>query len=163
MRIIGGEWRGRRLAVPPGRKVRPTADRLREAWMSAMGGHFGGMHVADLFAGSGALGLECLSRGAESCIFVERASAAARTLQRNVDELGAGERATVVRADAIAWLDRSPPEDLDLCLADPPYARGFAVALAKRWLDGPFARELWLEHRADEVLPEVPELRQRRQ
>lgn len=162
MRIIGGEWRGRRLSAPPGRRVRPTGDRLREAWMSAMGGSFHGLRVADLFAGSGALGLECLSRGAESCTFVERASGVVRVLRRNVEDLGAGERATVVRADALAWADRLPEGAFDLVLADPPYARGFATALARRWLEGPFARELWIEHRADELLPEVPELRRRR-
>ena len=130
--------------------------------MSAMGGSFHGLRVADLFAGSGALGLECLSRGADSCTFVERSAGVVRVLQRNIDELGAGDRATVVRADALAWADRLPDGAFDIVLADPPYAAGFATALARRWLDGPFAAELWIEHRADELLPEVPELRQRR-
>lgn len=162
MRIIAGQWRGRRLAAPPGRGVRPTSDRLREAWMSAMGGTFHGLRVADLFAGSGALGLECLSRGATSCTFVEKAASALRVLERNVAELGAGERATVVRADALHWLDRPDLPTFDLVVADPPYARGLATALAERWLRAPFCRELWVEHRADESLPPAPDLRQRR-
>jgi 16S rRNA (guanine966-N2)-methyltransferase len=130
--------------------------------MSAMGGTFEGLKVADLFAGSGALGLECLSRGAGSCHFVERASGVVKVLERNVEALGAGDRATVTRADAVPWASRLQEWSFDLVLADPPYARGFATALARCWLDQPFAHELWIEHRADEVLPDVPELRQRR-
>lgn len=131
--------------------------------MSAMGGRFDGLHVVDLFAGSGALGLECLSRGAASCVFVERAAAAVRALEANVASLGAQEAATVIRADALSWLDRSPPPGpFDLALADPPYARGFAEALARRFAEAPFARELWVEHRSDEPLPPSPGLRERR-
>lgn len=131
--------------------------------MSAMGGRFDDQRVVDLFAGSGALGLECLSRGAASCVFVERASAALRALRANVAALGAGTLAMVVRADASAWLDADPDRDpFDLALADPPYGRGFATALAERFVRAPFARELWVEHRSDERLPPSPGLRQRR-
>lgn len=128
--------------------------------MSAMGGRFDGLHVMDLFAGSGALGLECLSRGAASCVFVEIAAPALRALNANVDLVGARDLATVVRSDALRWLDRAPPA-IDLAVADPPYARGLAVALAERFVRAPFARELWVEHRSDEVLPPTPGLRQR--
>jgi 16S rRNA (guanine966-N2)-methyltransferase len=130
--------------------------------MSAMGGSFHGRRVADLFAGSGALGLECLSRGAESCVFVERAAPALRVLETNVAALGAEPRATVVRADVLEWLDRADRPEVDLALADPPYGRGLAAALARRWAEAPFADELWLEHRSDEVLEPTPGLRQRR-
>ena len=162
MRIIAGEWGGRRLTAPVGRRTRPTSDRLREAWMSAMGGTFDGLRVADLFAGSGALGLECLSRGAATCTFVEKATSALRSLETNVEALGAGDRSTVVRADVLTWLDGPELPTFDLALADPPYARGWAAALAERWLRAPFSRELWIEHRADEPLPSAPEVRQRR-
>lgn len=162
MRIIAGRWRGRRLAPLRGRAVRPTSDRLREAWMSAMGGSFPGLAVLDLFAGSGALGLECLSRGAASCTFVDKAGSSLKVLESNVALLGAGDAVTIVRADALAWLDRADRPTFDLALADPPYGQGFAAALLERFTAIPFARELWVEHRTDEVLPPAPGLRQRR-
>lgn len=130
--------------------------------MSAMGGTFPGLVVLDLYAGSGALGLECLSRGAAHCTFVDRAPSSLRVLESNVALLGAAERATVVCADALPWLDRSATTPWDLALADPPYGQGLAAALVERWLHAPFARELWVEHRSDEPLPASPELRQRR-
>ncbi len=152
MRIIGGRWRGRRLSPLRGRGVRPTSDRLREAWMSAMGGTFDGLGVLDLFAGSGALGLECLSRGAASCTFVERAASSVRVLEANLALVGASAEARVVRADALAWIARYDGPGFDLALADPPYGRGQAQALAERFVATPFASELWIEHRADEIL-----------
>lgn len=162
MRIIGGEWGGRRLTPLSGRGVRPTADRVREAWMSAMGGTFHGLRILDLFAGSGALGLETLSRGAESCVFVEKARGPLNVLEANVALVGAGERARIVAGDALRWLDRSDADMVDLALADPPYGRGFAADLVRRFRERPFARELWVEHRSDETLPPGPDLRQRR-
>jgi 16S rRNA (guanine966-N2)-methyltransferase len=96
MRIIAGRWRGRRLKSVRGRGVRPTSDRVREAWMAAMGPSLEGARVLDLFAGSGALGLEALSRGAGEVVFVERARAALAVLRANVDLLGAHDECTVV-------------------------------------------------------------------
>ncbi|NJD20716.1 MAG: 16S rRNA (guanine(966)-N(2))-methyltransferase RsmD, partial [Gemmatimonadetes bacterium] len=83
MRIIAGRWKGHRLKPLKGRDVRPTTDRVREAWMSALGGRMDGLRVLDLFAGSGALGLETLSRGAEHVVFVERSRGSLRTLEAN--------------------------------------------------------------------------------
>ena len=87
MRIIAGVWRGRRLNSVKGRGVRPTTDRIREAWMAALGGHLAEARVLDLFAGSGALGLEALSRGAREVTFVEKARAPLQTLKANVTEV----------------------------------------------------------------------------
>lgn len=124
MRIVGGELRGRPLRTPPGRDVRPTADRVREAVFNALyslGDVVDGADVVDLFAGSGALGLEALSRGARHATFVERSAAARRVLLDNVERLGVGDRATVVAADAVAWLGAARRR-FDVALVDPPYA-----------------------------------------
>ena len=105
MRIIAGRWRGRIIDAPPGRKTRPTADRVREAWMSALQTEIPGSRVVDLFAGSGALGLELLSRGAEHVTFVERAQPALRTLKANAAKLAVVEdEFTLVRGEAIEFL-----------------------------------------------------------
>src|ERR687889_728011 len=103
MRIIAGAWRGRPLLAPPGRGTRPTSDRAREGLFSMLAsrlGTFEGLQVADLFAGTGALGLEALSRGAARCTFVENDRAALDILRRNIETLGAGERAEI-RAQAV--------------------------------------------------------------
>src|SRR5881227_887536 len=128
MRIIAGKWRGRPLDAPPGRATRPTADRVRETLFSMLAsrlGSFDDLRVADLFAGSGALGLEALSRGAESATFVENDSKAAAIIKRNADRLGAAERTRVLGSSALA-LPRS--ERFHLILADPPYAAGSGTA-----------------------------------
>lgn len=162
MRIIAGRWKGRRIKAPGGRGVRPTTDRVREAWMSALGGRLDGLTVLDLFAGSGALGLEALSRGADHATFVERARASMTALESNVRLLGAEALSTLVKADAHAWLARVDAGTFDVALADPPYGEGHAARLVERWLEVPFARELWVEHRTAEPLPEAEGLRQRR-
>ena len=131
MRIISGIWRGRPLVAPKGDATRPTADRTREALFSMLTsrvGSFEGLAVADLFAGSGALGLEALSRGAASCIFVEQDKAALDALRANLSKLGAkGD----VRATSVLALGPAP-KPLDLILMDPPYASGAGnVALDK--------------------------------
>ncbi|MDQ3556206.1 MAG: 16S rRNA (guanine(966)-N(2))-methyltransferase RsmD, partial [Gemmatimonadota bacterium] len=136
MRIVAGRWGGRRIGAPPGRATRPTTDRVREAWMSAVAGDLPGARVADLFAGSGALGLEALSRGAAHAVFVERAAPALRTLHANVATLEAGDRATVVRGDVLRFLDDVDPE-WDLAFADPPYGQGLGAALIERFADRP--------------------------
>lgn len=162
MRIIAGRWKSRRLAPVRGRGVRPTTDRVREAWMSILGHRIGGAAVADLFAGSGALGLEALSRGAAHVTFVERSRRAIGVLERNISSLDADGVATVVRGDALAHLHRLDPARCDLALADPPYGRGHAHRLVTLYARRPFARELWVEHRSDESLPADVRVRQRR-
>ena len=161
MRIIGGEWGGRRIKAPGGRGVRPTTDRVREAWMSALGGRLDGLTVLDLFAGSGALGLEALSRGAAYAAFVEIGRQSLNSLEENLRIVDARARATVVKADALKFVRRLPAGAFDLALADPPYGEGRAAALLERFAEVPFARELWVEHRTGEALPGLPGLRQR--
>ena len=162
MRIVAGAWGGRRIEAPPGRDTRPTTDRVREAWMSALAPVLPGARVLDLFAGSGALGLEALSRGAEHATFVENAPAALRALRANLQALGAEERSTVVRTDAMRFAAGLEPGAFDLALADPPYGQGIADALVRAWLERPFADLLCVEHRRDDRLPEVAGARERR-
>jgi 16S rRNA (guanine(966)-N(2))-methyltransferase RsmD len=123
MRIISGRFARRTLRAPAGREVRPTSDRVREALFSALEsiGAVEDARVLDLFAGSGALGLEALSRGARSVTLVERHAPAIEALRANVEALGAGAEATVAKADVFAWLRRAPASAFDLVLADPPY------------------------------------------
>ncbi|WP_336964295.1 16S rRNA (guanine(966)-N(2))-methyltransferase RsmD [Sphingobium aquiterrae] len=132
MRIISGQWRGRTIASPKGDSTRPTADRVREALFSMLTsrlGSFEGLAIADLFAGSGALGFEALSRGAASCIFVEQDKAAADTLRANAAKLGLAR--PDVRQSSVLSLGTAPAP-LDLILMDPPYATGAgSVALDK--------------------------------
>ena len=153
MRIIAGKWKGRRIGAVPGRKVRPTADRVREAWMSILGSSIPGANAVDLFAGSGALGLEALSRGAEYVTFVEHSSGAARTLEDNIRALEAQPRTRVIRGDVITHIGPLVRFHYDIAFADPPYDRGYAAQLAARYRSNPFAREFWVEHRAGEHLP----------
>jgi 16S rRNA (guanine966-N2)-methyltransferase len=162
VRIVAGEWGGRRIAAPPGRATRPTQDRVREAWMSAVAPHLPGARVLDLFAGSGALGLEALSRGAEHAVFVEQAPAALRVLRENLRALGAEGRAEVVRADAVRHAAGLGAGAFDLAFADPPYGQGLAEAVAECFARVPFAALLTIEHGAGDRLPELPGARERR-
>ena len=151
MRIVGGEFRNRRLVLPKDARVRPTADRVREAWMSILGPRVVGARVLDLYAGSGALGLEALSRGARSADFVELGAASLAALGQNIALLGAGARTSVHRGDARRFMERLAPGRYDLVLADPPYAFGHATALVAQFRAAPFAALLAVEHAADEV------------
>ena len=154
MRIVAGEWRGRKLAAPQGDTTRPTADRTRETLFSMLVsrlGSFEGLSVADLFAGSGALGLEALSRGAARCTFVEQDAPAIRALRQNIAALRAQNRCDV-RAGSVMTLGpvKAP---LDLILLDPPYVSGAgAVALDKLARLGWIGEATWisLETAADE-------------
>jgi 16S rRNA (guanine(966)-N(2))-methyltransferase RsmD len=127
VRVTGGRLRGRRIGVPPGRAVRPTADRVRESLFARLGS-LDGCHVLDLYAGSGALGIEALSRGAARAVFVERAAPAAAALRANLAALGLEEHARVLRGDAALALRRLARERarFDLALLDPPYGPGGA-------------------------------------
>lgn len=153
MRIIAGEFRGRRLRPPPGRRVRPTTDRVREAWFSIVGDAVVGAKVLDLFAGSGALGLEALSRGAAHVTFVELAVPSLAALRANVAELGVEAVVAIRRADALRFVAGLGRVAYDLAFADPPYGTGQAEALCDRWLENRFARILGVEHPTRVVLP----------
>ena len=133
MRIIGGKWRGRRLAAPEGRAVRPTIDRVRESLFNVIehgrhtngdGSLLPGVRVLDGFAGTGALGLEALSRDAAHVTFIDSDRAALAVLEANIAELGAAAETTVLRADCL-----TPPRATEPCgliLLDPPYGQGLA-------------------------------------
>ena len=127
MRIVAGEFRGRRLEAPKGEGTRPTTDRVREAVFSALssiaGPGLGGGAALDAFAGTGALGLEALSRGIDSVTFVERDRAALASIRRNIETLGVGGRTQVVVGDALACAAKAslPGGPFSLLLLDPPY------------------------------------------
>ena len=133
--------------------MRPTADRVREAWMSIVQPLLPGALVLDLFAGSGALGLEALSRGAAHCDFVELSARSLAVVRANVDKLGAGEAAHIVRGDALKFVDRLEPDAYDIAFADPPYGLTLAARIAERWLAVPFAAVLGVEHGAKDTMP----------
>jgi 16S rRNA (guanine966-N2)-methyltransferase len=152
MRIVAGEFGGRRLSRPKDARVRPTADRVREAWMSILADAIPGARVLDLYAGSGALGLEALSRGAASATFVELNSPSLQALQANVAALGVADRAMVHRGDALRYVAGLPAGAFDVALADPPYARDDAARLVALFRSTPFARILSVEHSAAERL-----------
>lgn len=146
MRIISGEWRGRKLLAPKGDATRPTADRTRETLFSMLTsrlGSFEGLYVADLFAGSGALGIEALSRGAAACLFAEQDRSALDALRANLSNLGATTRADV-RAGSVLGLGPAP-RAYDLLLLDPPYGTGAAsVALDKLHRLGWIGPDSWV-------------------
>jgi 16S rRNA (guanine966-N2)-methyltransferase len=123
MRIVAGEARGRKITAPSGRGVRPTTDRVREALFSHLGERVVGARVLDLFAGSGALGLEALSRGAKNACFVEHAEQALLVLRRNISSLEMSDRAMVMATHALTALRRldKMKESFDLVFLDPPY------------------------------------------
>jgi 16S rRNA (guanine966-N2)-methyltransferase len=126
MRVIAGAFKGRTLQAPRGQRTRPTADRVREAVFSMLG-PVDGLRVLDLFAGSGALAIEALSRGAAEAVLVERDPRALAAIERNLEATGAV--ATVSRRDVLAWLRDGPPGAFDLVFADPPYDAASRLAL----------------------------------
>ena len=121
MRIVAGELRGRRIVAPEGTVTRPTTDKARQATFNALGSLdvIVGARVIDLFAGSGALGIEALSRGAAHCTFIERDRFALDALRANIETLELGERSSVIRGDALEFANTDG--DATLLLADPPY------------------------------------------
>ena len=120
MRIIAGAYKGRRLESAPGQQVRPTTDRVKEALFSMIEGHLSGARVIDLFAGSGSLGLEALSRGAERCWFCDLSPDSIRVLLKNVAHCGAGNKAEILKRDFRAFLMGFAGK-ADLIFLDPPY------------------------------------------
>jgi len=153
VRIVAGRWRGRQIETPDDERVRPTTDKIREAWMSIVARDLPDARVLDLFAGSGALGLEALSRGASRVDFVETAPTSIRLVTRNVEGLGAGAAARVHRADALDFIAELPAGSYDVAFADPPYASDAAVRVAERWLTVPFADVLGVEHASSTTMP----------
>jgi 16S rRNA (guanine966-N2)-methyltransferase len=157
MRIIAGQWRGRKLVPPEGMATRPTGDRVRETLFSMLAsrlGDFDDLKVADLYAGSGGLGFEALSRGAALACFVEQDRSAVVAIRANADSLGAGERATIITGAAETVKANEP---FDLVFADPPYAAGSgSTALTHILANGWAAPNAWISietERGDRVDP----------
>jgi 16S rRNA (guanine966-N2)-methyltransferase len=146
MRIVGGRLRGRTLAAPKSQAIRPTADRLRESIFNilahAHGDPVSGARVLDLFAGTGALGLEALSRGAALAVFIDDAAEARGLIRENVTALGLGGSTRIFRRDATNLGDAHPVGAFSLVFLDPPYGRGLAeLALASARAGGWLALE----------------------
>jgi len=157
LRIIGGEWRGRRLRFASSGALRPTPDRVRETLFNWLDGRLVGARCLDLFAGSGALGLEALSRGAARVLFIEQHAAAARALNQLLAEWG-GVHGAVRRADALRFL-KGAVEPFDIVFLDPPFASDLLVAASglledRGWL-APHAL-IYLECAARAGLPALP-------
>jgi len=153
IRVIAGDFKGRRLKTPAGDAVRPTADRVREAWFSILQRAVRGARVLDLYAGSGALGLEALSRGAVSADFVEVRRASLAALKANITTLKVTDRVTVHRVDALKFAEQLQPGQYDVVFADPPYGTDAAARLVAQFRIVQFGRVLSIEHPADRPIP----------
>ncbi len=163
LRIVGGAWRGRRLRFADTTAIRPTPDRVRETLFNWLGGRVVGARCLDLFAGSGALGLEALSRGAARVEFIEQDGTAARELGRLLQAWGA-HNAAVRRGDALRILERPSAEGrrepFDLVFVDPPFAAGLIASAAERLESGDWLAEraqIYVECAARDGPPPVPE------
>lgn len=154
MRIVGGRWAGRDLVSPPDRRVRPTAEAVRDGWMRVLNPRLPGATVIDLFAGSGALGLEALSRGARAADFAETRPASLHALRANLAALRLKDRCRVYRRDALEFAGGLTERHYDIALADPPYRSRMLDRLVDLWLERPFSIVLSVEHAADHELPE---------
>ena len=152
MRIVGGKFAGRSLTSPSGR-VRPTTEELRAAWMDLLGADLEGARCVDLFAGSGALGLEALSRGARSCDFVENGPSAIHSLKANIAALRVRERVRIFDRDAIPFVRRITRIAYDIAFVDPPYGSLKLDRVVERWLEQPFSFIMCAEHAPDHDLP----------
>lgn len=152
LRIIAGEFKGRLLKAPAGRTVRPTGDRVKEAWFSILQQSIPNARVLDLFAGSGALGLEAISRGAVAVDFVENQKASLAAIRDNVASLQVEPRVTIHRSDAMRFAERLQRGAYDVAFADPPYASNDAADLAELFRRTPFARVFSIEHAADQAI-----------
>jgi 16S rRNA (guanine966-N2)-methyltransferase len=159
VRIVAGEWRGRRIKAPRDERVRPTADRVREAWMSIVSPWLTGARVLDLCAGSGALGLEALSRGARRAEFVELNAKSLRALRENIEILDASAMSVVHRGDALRFVAALDAGAFDVAFADPPYGLGLSESIAERWRTVPFATLLGVEHSTRDEMPTGGETR----
>jgi 16S rRNA (guanine966-N2)-methyltransferase len=155
MRIVSGQWAGRDLTSPGGR-VRPTAEAVRGEWFDRLEGSLDGARVLDLFAGTGALGLEAMSRGADRCDFVENGRGALHALKANVARFRLKGRTRIFRSDALAFIEGIEGRPYDLCLADPPYTSSLAERVVRLWFERPFSRVLAVEHDDAVQLPNAP-------
>jgi 16S rRNA (guanine966-N2)-methyltransferase len=152
MRIVAGKWAGRHL-TSPGPRVRPTAESVRDRWITILERELKEARVLELFAGTGALGLEALSRGARSVDFVENGPASLHALKANIAALHARDRTRVFKRDALPWAADLEAGAYDVCLADPPYETRMLDRLIEVWQQTPFAGILAVEHAEGHDLP----------
>jgi 16S rRNA (guanine966-N2)-methyltransferase len=153
VRIVGGKLAGRDLTSPNDFRVRPTAEHVRAAILDLVAADVPGARVLDLFAGTGALGLEALSRGARSADFVETRPASLHALKANVAALRLRDRARIFRRDALPFAGVLGAASYDLAFVDPPYRSRMLDRVVEGWQRVPFARVLVAEHAADHALP----------
>ncbi|MGH6907175.1 MAG: 16S rRNA (guanine(966)-N(2))-methyltransferase RsmD [Aestuariivirga sp.] len=166
MRIVGGKFKGRGLASPDGEATRPTSDRVREAIFNILahgvdGLRLDGARVMDLFAGTGALGLEAISRGARFCQFVEESAEARGLIRRNADSLGVIGQCKIWRRDATKLGPCAPQTPFDLAFADPPYGKGLGQKALASLMEGGWltpAAIVVLEEAEKTVIGDVPNL-----
>lgn len=159
LRIIGGRWRGRRLRFPPSSEIRPTPDRVRETLFNWLSGRVAGARCLDLFAGSGVLGLEALSRGAAHVTFVEHDTHAAREIRARLTEWGASERGRVVETDARRFL-AGRAQTFDVAFLDPPFASDLLADAVMRLEQGGWLADgalIYLERATQSQAPPLPE------
>lgn len=147
LRVIAGEFKGRKLEIPDDPRVRPITDRMKESWFGIMQPHLADATVVDLFSGSGALGFEALSRGAQHVDFVEISPKSLEALRANIATLGVEERVTVRRADALRFAARLDERAYDVAFADPPFSTDHAQRVVAIFRTKPFAGILGLQHR----------------
>ncbi len=148
MRIVAGQFKGRRLKRPSDRRVRVTTERVREAWFSILAPSLADARVLDLFAGSGLLGLEALSRGAVQADFVDLSADSVRVIRSNAAVLGVSAVTRIYRGDALRFVGRLGEGSYDIVLADPPYSTDQALHLLTLFHARPFAKVLSVEHSA---------------
>jgi 16S rRNA (guanine966-N2)-methyltransferase len=149
MRIVAGRFGGLSLGRPSDKRVRVTTDRVREALFAILSPTLQGARVLDLFAGSGILGLEAISRGAECVDFVDILPASLSAVRRNVATLGLEEQTHVYRGDALRYVERLEEGAYDLAFADPPFSSDQAVGLVEIFRGRAFAKTLSIEHRSN--------------
>ena len=153
MRIVGGRFKGRDLVSPNDFRVRPTAEAVRAELLDALAADVKGARVLDLFAGTGALGLEALSRGAKSADFVEFRPASLHALRANVAALGLRRQTRIFKRDAIPFAEALGPDSYDLAFADPPYGSKILDRVLAAWRQRRFARVFVVEHDPAHDLP----------
>ncbi|HEY0971053.1 MAG TPA: RsmD family RNA methyltransferase [Gemmatimonadales bacterium] len=153
MRIVGGKFAGRDLTSPNDFRVRPTAEHVRAAMMEMLRDDLGGARVLDLFAGTGALGLEAISRGATSADFVETRPASLHSLRANVVALGLRQRARIFKRDALPFAAALAPDGYDVAFVDPPYGSRMLDRVLDSWRERRFSRVLAVEHASTHSLP----------
>ena len=158
LRIIAGEWRGRKLPFPDGQGLRPTGDRLRETLFNWLSFSIYGSRVLDLFAGSGALGLEALSRGAKQATFLDTHPGVIRQMQENLATLRC-DQAEVLQADALKWLQHNPGKEFDLVFLDPPFGQEMLITACQQLEEQGWLAEsayIYLEAEKDLQLTQLP-------